>query len=240
MKDSYYFQHDYNARNDDKILELRGEYGNEGYAVFFYCLETMAERGDGYIIGGLIGGLSLGYGVTKAWLLGFLDKCVEIGAFEKDEKGYFSPRMIQHIKLRNSFKLSGKKGADKRWGNRGAIRGANAKERKGKERKIKDSITSEQSSQELDNINKVFNVFYETINPTINYGNKTSRLAAEWMIKKWGVEKVIEVAEYACSVHGEKFAPTITTPYMLKEKLSQLKAYKDKQSNSRLSIGSIS
>mgnify|MGYP001572489914 CR=1 FL=1 len=33
-KDTYYFSHDYNARNDEKILELRVKYGAEGYGLF--------------------------------------------------------------------------------------------------------------------------------------------------------------------------------------------------------------
>ena len=49
MKESFYFSHDYNARNDQKILMLRGKFGNEGYALFFYILETMAEESQGYI-----------------------------------------------------------------------------------------------------------------------------------------------------------------------------------------------
>jgi len=90
----------------------------------------------------------------------------------------------------------------------------------------------EQSSQdELDPINQVFEVFYKTVNPAINYGHKTNRAAADWMIKKWGLENVIRIAEYACSVQGQPYAPTITTPGQLKEKTAQLKIYKEKKEN---------
>ena len=78
-------------------------------------------------------------------------------------------------------------------------------------------------------INQIFDIFYKSINPTINYGNKTSRKAAEYLINKLGPDKTIKLTEYACSVQGKKYAPTITTPYQLKEKLSQLKIYKEKQ-----------
>ena len=81
MKETFYFQHDYNASNDDKIMELRSIFNNEGYALYFYCLETMAQRGDGYIIASLMGGLSVGYSVPKEKLLQFLEKCVEINLF---------------------------------------------------------------------------------------------------------------------------------------------------------------
>ena len=64
-KDTYYFSHDYNARNDEKILELRSEFGAEGYGVFWMIVETMAENENGGIKASLIGGLSLAFGVTK-------------------------------------------------------------------------------------------------------------------------------------------------------------------------------
>lgn len=98
----------------------------------------------------------------------------------------------------------------------------------------KASKTSEQSSS--NDVNKIFDVFYNTINPSINYGNTTSRKAAEWMINKWGIEDVLRITEYACEVHGKQYAPTITTPYQLKEKLSALKAYKDKQESNSNAI----
>jgi len=49
MKDAFYFQHDYNARNDEKVLELRSNYGVEGYGLFWMLLESMAETDDGKI-----------------------------------------------------------------------------------------------------------------------------------------------------------------------------------------------
>jgi hypothetical protein len=91
----------------------------------------------------------------------------------------------------------------------------------------KNDNKSERGSQ----VNKVFDVFHNSINPTINYGNTTSRKATEWMIDKWGIDAVISMSEYACSIHGKPYAPTVTTPYQLKEKISNIKAYKEKQTD---------
>jgi len=115
---SYYFPHDYDALNDDKLLQVRGEFGLEGYALFWMCLETMAKNEDGRLKASLIGGLSLGYGVDKAKLQAFLKYCVELGLYESDKQGYFSKRMNEHKEQFNLFKVSGKKGAEKRWKNR--------------------------------------------------------------------------------------------------------------------------
>ena len=45
-KDVYYFSHDCNARNDEKILAMRSVYGLEGYAMFFMIVEIMREQND--------------------------------------------------------------------------------------------------------------------------------------------------------------------------------------------------
>lgn len=73
---------------------------------------------------------------------------------------------------------------------------------------------------------ELFNLFYETINPNINFANKTDRSAADWLIGKYGLEKVLKAAKYAISIQGVKYTPTITTPYQLKEKMSALAKYK--------------
>ena len=75
---------------------------------------------------------------------------------------------------------------------------------------------------------KVIEVFYKSINPTINFGNRTTRKACKDLIKRFGFDKVKEVAVFACSLHGKPYAPVITTPYELKEKMSKLKAYADR------------
>ena len=98
------------------------------------------------------------------------------------------------------------------------------------------SITSEHSSQD---IQQVFDIFYKTINPTINFGHKTSRTAADFMVKKFGIEKTCQFAKFACDVQGRKFAPTITTPLQLKEKLSALRTYALNLKDQRPSIASI-
>lgn len=41
-----YFPHDANARFNRKIMALRAEYGNEGYAWFFMLLEMMRGEPD--------------------------------------------------------------------------------------------------------------------------------------------------------------------------------------------------
>ena len=142
-KESFYFTHDYGARNDPKILELRSEYGLEGLGLYWCIVETLAEADDGYINPNLLAGLSIGYGVTKAKLQEQIDFMIKVELLREDENGYFSKRMMEHKQIRKKLSEAGKKGAKKRWENnreaKGGLKGGhgtpNAKERKGKEKK---------------------------------------------------------------------------------------------------------
>jgi hypothetical protein len=132
-KESFYFTHDYNARNDDKILELRANFGAEGYGVFWMIVETMAENEHGGLKASLLGGLSLGYGIPKEKLISIIGFCLSVELFFEKDGFYFSNRLLGHKKFREFFAEKGREGAKKRWGDKGGYSGANAKERKGKE-----------------------------------------------------------------------------------------------------------
>ena len=45
MKDTFYFQHDYNARKDPKIIRLMQKHGLSGLGAFWCIVETLYERG---------------------------------------------------------------------------------------------------------------------------------------------------------------------------------------------------
>lgn len=138
MKD--WFKHDYNARNDERLLEIRAEFGAEGYGAYWMLLESMAESSEGKLNRGAIGGLCLAYGIPKERLLGIIDYCIKIGLFVLENEGlFYSERMIEHKEERANYKQKGIEGAQKRWKNRGAIGVANglpnAEETRGEEKR---------------------------------------------------------------------------------------------------------
>lgn len=77
---------------------------------------------------------------------------------------------------------------------------------------------------------------FEIVNPTINYGNKTQRKALEELVKKFGYDKTLNTIKYAMSIQGQNYAPTITTPHQLKEKIGDLLIYYKKEHNSQITI----
>lgn len=86
-----------------------------------------------------------------------------------------------------------------------------------------------------DGVNEIFQVFYETVNPTIKFGNTTQRKAAQNLIDHFGLPAVLEAAKYAVLLHdsGDQYAPRISTPRDLEEKYPALrKYYKDHQTKS--------
>jgi hypothetical protein len=129
-RETYYFQHDYNAKSDQKVLTLRWEFWLEWYALFFMALEDMACTSNWHINRGAIGGLSISYSHPKDKLLAFFEFCVSINLFQEDENGFYNTRMQEHKKIREDLSMFWKKGAKARWGSK-KNSPPNAKERKG-------------------------------------------------------------------------------------------------------------
>lgn len=130
---TYYFSHDYNAANDTKILFLRHQLGMEGYGIYWYLIEQLANAG-GKLPLELIPVLAMQMHCTDVKVNGVL---MNFDLFTIESGEFWSDRLQEHLELRLKLSASGKEGANNRWKNRGAIRDAigegNAKERKGKE-----------------------------------------------------------------------------------------------------------
>ena len=43
-KDAYYFPHDSNARNDQRLMKVRMKYGMKGYGIYFGIIEILREQ----------------------------------------------------------------------------------------------------------------------------------------------------------------------------------------------------
>jgi 5-methylcytosine-specific restriction endonuclease McrA len=114
-KDTFYFQHDYNARNDEKILELRASYGPLGYGVFWMLIETMAENENAGINRKFITGLSISYGLAKDELIKIIDQCLYLDLFFEEGGFLFSKRLLKHMDFRTERAETGKRGAEKKW-----------------------------------------------------------------------------------------------------------------------------
>jgi predicted nuclease with TOPRIM domain len=123
---TYYFSHDYNAANDTKVLFLRHQLGMEGYGIYWYLIEQLANAG-GKLPLELIPVLAMQMHCTDVKVNGVL---MNFGLFTIDSGEFWSERLQNHLELRLKLSESGKTGANNRWGNRVAIGEGNAKESK--------------------------------------------------------------------------------------------------------------
>lgn len=87
-----------------------------------------------------------------------------------------------------------------------------------------------------DEVNLIFNLFRDTVNPTISYGNTTQRKAVQDLINQYGFEKVAGMVQYSCSVQGERFAPVITSPLELKNKIANLIVFSQREKKNKINF----
>ena len=192
-KDTFYFLHDYNARNDPKILELRSEFGLEGYGIYWCLVETMAEDENGYVMASLMGGLSVGYGIPKARLMQIVKFMLEIGLLHEDEAGIYSPRLLEYKKFRKLLSDKGKEGAQVRWKNSPPNSPPNANKRKGKERKIKKENDIKEKSAD-----------FSIREPEIKIDFRTEGFKKLW--KQWTEYKIAEFNDKYKTIQSEQIA----------------------------------
>jgi hypothetical protein len=144
MANSFYFQHDYNSANDVKVLFLRQQLGIEGYGIFWFIIEQLAQAG-GILPLKIIPVLAMQI-QTSADKVASVIKNYDLFTVEEDE--FFSTRLLKQLEFRNQLSEDGKRGALKRWSLKQIdsppishpISDPNAKERKGKKRKERKEI----------------------------------------------------------------------------------------------------
>ncbi len=97
-----------------------------------------------------------------------------------------------------------------------------------------DKYSSEQSSQV---INQLIDLFKD-VNPSYEklFKNTTQRSATERLLSTHGVGKLTSIIEYLSKSNSTKYAPTITTPLQLEDKLGQLIAWAEQEKSKEKEI----
>jgi hypothetical protein len=137
-KDTFYFSHDYNARNDEKIKRLIRKHGMQGYGVFWSIVEDLYNNANA---------LRMDYeGIaydlrTDSDLVASVVNDFDLFVFDGE---YFGSNSVQErLDQRNDKSEKARKSASYRWENANALQplsDSNAKkERKGKEIKGKET-----------------------------------------------------------------------------------------------------
>ena len=177
MKKTYYFSHDMNARNDEKILTLRSEYGWEGYGIYFALLEMLFETDDTKLNITNIKSIAFSLNIKEKKLTEIINFCIKIKLFEKDEKFFWSESLkrrkgIFERKIEQT-RQAGIKSAEKRKEKRQQTLNENATNveqtcnekstNKRKEKEIKENKIKEEEKEEK--LQGVINEYENNIAP---------------------------------------------------------------------------
>lgn len=111
MKETFYFAHDYNARNDPKLQNVLFDLGVEGIGVFWCIIEQLYEQG---------GKLPLHYCKSIAFALHVDFKCVErlvndYELFKNDGENMWSESVLNRLNRRTEVSEKRKLAALARW-----------------------------------------------------------------------------------------------------------------------------
>jgi hypothetical protein len=119
-KDVYYFSHDCNARNDEKILAMRSVYGLEGYAMYFMTVEILREQNEYKleITKYIWNTLAMQMHTDAQKVKDFINDCVnEFHLFVIENNFLYSESLIKRMNLFKEISEIRSKAAKKRWEN---------------------------------------------------------------------------------------------------------------------------
>lgn len=214
MKDTYYFQHDYNARQDPKLMEVLMELGCEGIGIYWCVIEQMYEQG-GTLPLDSIKLIAYSLHVEREVVQRLVD---EFGLFEQDGVEFWSNAVRARIKKRAAVsekrRAAGMAGMASRWDkvtnantsnskpitnatqtdNKGIAK--NNKENKRKEKEIKEnnnslSLSLSRSKEETEAVadataekEKILEVFYFEKN-CVDYIGEARRFYSHYEANGW-------------------------------------------------------
>jgi hypothetical protein len=157
LKEAYYFSHDSNARQDEKILMLRAEHGWEGYGIYWALVEMMFESSDTSLHHNKIKGIAVSYNIEITVLESVINTCLTEELFVSDGERFWSDSLLRRKnkfkELKDKKSEAGRKGMAKRWGKDNSVitddNNVITKDNKGKEskgNKIKEKERKEYTS----------------------------------------------------------------------------------------------
>ena len=210
-KDTFYFSHDYNARNDEKIKRLIRKHGMQGYGVFWSIVEDLYNNANALRLDydGIAYDLRSNSEIVASVINDF-----DLFVFNGD---FFGSNSVQErLDQRNSKSESARKSASYRWGNANAKQtlseGNAKKERKGKEIKgnkiyYRDNI----SLSEKENTNLITEYGENAVSELYDYLSaykieKSYKTKSDYLtIKRWVVDAVKKHNKTGFSKNGNTY-----------------------------------
>jgi len=118
-KETYFFSHDCNARNDERILMLRADHGMEGYGIYWALIEMMFESSETCLYHDKIKGIAVSYNLPITKLQDTINSCISEGLFSTDSNTFWSESLRRRKEKYHSMLVKrsegGKKAMENRW-----------------------------------------------------------------------------------------------------------------------------
>jgi len=175
-KDSYYFPHFSNARNDSKIIRLRRIFGIEGYGIYFMLLEVLREQTFyRYPISG-IEDLAFEWHIGKEKIMSIVN---DFDLFNIENNAFFSPKQIFYLQPYIEKSERARIAANKRWNNANAYANALPEQCGSNASKVKES-KEKKSKVKKSKVKKSKKTYNREI---VNFTGDLSKFFPEYIIK---------------------------------------------------------
>lgn len=142
IKDSYYFPHDYHARNDTKMEEMFLKYGCEGRGIFWTFIEMLYEN-NGF----------LPYDKIDFYANALRTECERIASilndfelFKNDGKFFWSESCLRRLEKLKEKREKARQSSFKRWKKDAKAIGSECERNARKESKVKESKVNKESN----------------------------------------------------------------------------------------------
>lgn len=193
MKDTFYFQHDYNARNDPKLQRLFMKHGVEGLGIFWCLVEMLYEQG-GQLENNLIDVIAYNLRVDETTLRSVV---FELNLFVFDDTHFWSERVRAKTTERNNYKTTQKQRTNKGGapiGNKNACKSTSCNDclEEGKQPKNNLKQPNETTETTYDNKNNLINNIRED-----NIKERLSKESPKKVTSTFRAPSVDEVREFS-------------------------------------------
>lgn len=145
-----YFSHDYNARNDLRIVKLQTKYGLAGIGAYWCIIEMLYSEG-GYLLMKDIDSIAFDLRTDKAMIESIIN---DFDLFKSNDKKFWSESALTRLKLRVEKSRKASKSAKTRWEKHDANAGQSQNE--GNANEIEETKPPEQPKPKY-----VYNEFYD-------------------------------------------------------------------------------
>lgn len=204
-KETYYFSHDSNALTDTKILNMRADYGLEGYGLYWAIIEMMRNEEDYK--------LKLNKNTYRAIktltnttidIEKFIKDCLDdYELFEQEDENFYSNSLLRRMQEKDKKSAIAKEKAKKRWNSNATAKqqqcsnNAN-KEKESKEKENKKNENKENKNKE-ENRNKVVEIYntYCVNLPQVQKLTEKREKAIDKLLKEFTIEQFEEICKIA-------------------------------------------